>query len=160
MKKLSLVFFLAFLLQTCWAQQEVVDFDEVDSLIATTPAIYLCLKDGQEDLRFFSKTPEKYSNYAQVFANQMASAFSFDSASHFFCDITVEVSCEGKAGNYLFGIEPRTFSMADFSCLKQLVVFVNKLRDYEFTPAYYLGENVNTKVKLRLEAKDGVAVIK
>jgi hypothetical protein len=156
---MCLVLMFLFCVSLAPAQSTAVDFDVVDSLIQTTPGIYLCDKDGKEDLRFFSKTPESLSNYKQEFARQMTDAFNFDSAGHFFCDISVEVNCKGKAGNYRFAIEPRTFSTRDLECLKQLIVFVNKLRDYEFKPAYYLNESVNSKVRFRLAAIEGKAVL-
>ena len=135
------------------AQQ--VDFDAVDSLIETTPAIALCKKDGKDDLRFFSKTPEKYANFKQEFLKQALETFTFDAKSHFYCDITVEVNCKGEAGNYTFAIEPRTFNGQDFEYFKQLIALVNKLRGYSFVPAFYLGENVNSKVRFRMAAKEG-----
>jgi len=158
--KCALLLWMQFVfILSCLAQSTGVDFDALDSLIATTPEIDLCEKDGKEDLRFFSKTPEKYSNYKQEFMLQAADAFAFDSNSHFHCDITVEVNCEGKAGNYNFAIEPRTFNLKDFENFKQLIVLVYKLRDYAFKPAIYLGETVNSKVKFRLAAKDGKPVM-
>ena len=81
------------------------------------------------------------------------------SKSHFHCDITVEINCEGKAGNYNFAIEPRTFNQEDFENFRQLIVLIYKLRNYAFKPAIYLGENVNSKVKFRLAAKDGTPVM-
>lgn len=156
-----LPFFILFIALNyhCKGQAEQVDFDKLDSLIATTPAIALCEKNGEEDLRFFSKTPEGYSNYKQEFARRMEGAFTFNPAHHFFCDITVEVDCNGKAGNYTFGIEPRTFKPQDFEYVTQLVAFINSLAEYSFKPAYYLGENVNSKVSFRLVAKEGKATI-
>ncbi len=136
-----------------------VDFDAVDSLIATTPAIDLCLKDGKEDMRFFSKTPEKYSNFKQQFMLKATEAFTFDAKSHFHCDIAVEVNCEGKAGNYTFAIEPRTFNLQDFEYFTQLIALVNRLYDYAFKPAYYLGEDVNSKVRFRIAAKEGKLIM-
>ena len=138
-----------------FGQQSSVDFDAIDSLIGTTPEIKLCKKAGKEDLRFMSKTPEKYSTYKLDFMTAAPDAFSFDAGSHFTCGVTVEVNCEGKAGNYHFAIEPRNFKPADFENFKQLIALVNKLTDLNFTPAIYLGENVNSKISFKLLAKNG-----
>jgi hypothetical protein len=135
-------------------------FEMMDSMQYATPHIDLCQKNGKEDLRFMSKAPEKYSDYKDVFAIEAANAFSFDSKSHFFCDITVEINCEGQAGNYSFAVEPRTFNMKDYEDFKQLISIVEKLRGRTFKPAYYLGENVNSKVKFRLAAYNGKAVVR
>lgn len=137
------------------AQSKPVDFDAVDSLIATTPEIEMCIKNGKEDLRFFSKTPERYSNFKQEFFTQVKDGIVLDSSSHFFCDITVEVNCKGIAGNYDFAIEPRTFSQQDYFYFNRLVDLINSLRNYNYKPAYYLGENVNSQVSFRLAAKHG-----
>jgi hypothetical protein len=143
----------------CFGQQSKIDFDLLDSLITTTPEIDLCKKDGKEDVRFMTKTPEKYSNFKQEFINQAVDAFSFAGSSHFFCDISVQINCEGKAGNYHFSIEPRNFKDQDFENFKQLIVLVNKLANFAFKPAMYLGENVNSKVSFRLTVKDGKPVL-
>ena len=65
--KLFLLIALFFLSQVSFAQLSDAYFNAVDSLMETTPAIELCKINGKEDLRFFSKTPEKYSNYKQQF---------------------------------------------------------------------------------------------
>lgn len=158
MKHILFIPFL-FLSQLSFAQLSDAYFDAVDSLIETTPAIELCQLNGKEDLRFFSKTPEKYSNYKQQFIEQAEGAFTFVAGSHFFCDIAVEVNCNGKAGNYDLAIEPRTFNLADFENFKQLIVLLQKLRSFSFQPAIYLGEAVNSKVKFRLLVKDGKVVL-
>ncbi|HLP20350.1 MAG TPA: hypothetical protein VK174_08615 [Chitinophagales bacterium] len=132
-----------------------VDFDVVDSLIETTPALDMCLKDGKEDLRFFSKTPEKYSDFKQKFMEQVSTAVNIPAGSHFYCDISAEINCEGKAGNYNFAFEPRTFTIDDFEILKQYITLVNAMRETVFTPAIYLGEKVNSKVRFKLLAKEG-----
>ena len=150
---------LFFLSQLSFAQLSDAYFDAVDSLIETTPAIELCQLNGKEDLRFFTKTPEKYSSYKQQFIAQAADAFTFAAGSHFFCDITVEVNCNGKAGNYILAIEPRTFNISDFENFKQLIALLEKLRGFSFQPAIYLGEAVNSKVKFRLLAKEGKVVL-
>lgn len=118
----------------------------MDSLIETTPAIELCKINGKEDLRFFQNA-RKIFNYKQQFITQAADAFKFAAGSHFFCDITVEINCSGKAGNYNLAIEPRTFNLADFENFKQLIALLEKLRPFSFQPAIYLGEAVNSKVK-------------
>lgn len=141
------------------AQSQTVDFDAVDSLIATTPEIEMCEKNGKEDLRFFSKTPERYANFKQEFFKQMNTIPTPDSASHFFCDITVEVNCKGIAGNYDFAIEPRTFKQQDYVYFSQLIELINSLRNQSYVPAYYLGENVNSRVSFRLAAKQGKWVL-
>jgi hypothetical protein len=158
---MKLIHFLSFLLlsQLSFAQLSDAYFDAVDSLMETTPAIELCKINGKEDLRFFSKTPEKYSNYKQQFIAQAVDAFKFAAGSHFFCDITVEVNCSGKAGNYDLAIEPRTFNISDFENFKQLIALLEKLRSFSFQPAIYLGEAVNSKVKFRVLAKDGKVVL-
>ena len=148
-----------FLSQLSFAQLSDEYFNAVDSLIETTPAIELCQLNGKEDLRFFTKTPEKYSSYKQQFIAQAADAFTFAAGSHFFCDITVEVNCNGKAGNYILAIEPRTFNISDFENFKQLIALLEKLRGFSFQPAIYLGEAVNSKVKFRVLAKDGRVVL-
>lgn len=150
---------LFFLSQLSFVQLGEEYFNAVDSLIETTPAIELCKINGKEDLRFFSKTPEKYSNYKQQFITQAADAFKFAAGSHFFCDITVEINCSGKAGNYNLAIEPRTFNLADFENFKQLIALLEKLRPFSFQPAIYLGEAVNSKVKFRVLAKEGRVVL-
>lgn len=142
-----------------FAQTTGVDFDLLDSLIATTPEISLCKKDGKEDTRFFSKAPERYSDYKQELMKLAGDTFAFDPKSHFYCDITVEVNCKGKAGNYDFAFEPRTFTPQHFEYLKQLIALVNRLHDCTFKPAFYLGEDVNSKVRFRLMAKDGKLVM-
>lgn len=132
-----------------------VDFDAVDSLIATTPEIDMCLKNGEEDLRFFSKTPEKYSDFKQKFMEEALKVITtIPPHNHFRCEITVEVDCNGRAGNYNFGIEPRTFSTNDYLVFEQLIKTIQGLRNTVFTPAYYLGENVNSKVRFVLLVKD------
>jgi hypothetical protein len=139
------------------AQQtgQEVDFDAVDSLIATTPELDMCLKNGEEDLRFFSKTPEKYSDFKQRFMDEALRVITAIPAhNHFRCEITVEVDCKGRAGNYNFGIEPRTFSVDDYKVLEQLIKTIDGLRNTTFTPAYYLGESVNSKVRFVLLVKD------
>lgn len=150
---------LLFCTQLSFAQLSDAYFYAVDSLIETTPAIELCKIKGKEDLRFFTKTPEKYSNYKQQFIAQAADAFTFAAGSHFFCDITVEVNCSGKAGNYDLAIEPRTFNLSDFENFKQLIALLEKLRSFSFQPAIYLGEAVNSKVKFRLLAKEGRVIL-
>lgn len=135
------------------------DFDRMDSMIARTAQVPLCKKDGKQDLRFIKRTPEKYSNYKEEFARQMEGAFTFAEKSHFFCDIDVEINCEGKAGNYTFTIEPRTFDQADYENFKQLMAFVEKLRNYTFIPAVNLGENVNSKTSFRFTTRNGKPVV-
>lgn len=160
MKSVSLILLLQIVFFfSVTAQNTGVDFDAVDSVIATTPSIDLCKINGTEDKRFFSKAPEKYSDFKQEFMKQAADAFIFDHKSHFFCDVTAEVNCKGKAGNYNFAFEPRTFKQQDFEYLKQLVDLVNRLRDFTFKPAFYLGQDVNSKVRFRLVAKDGKPVM-
>ncbi len=159
MFKLLMSLLMLLVVKLSLSQSVTVDFDKLDSLIATTPEITLCERNGAEDLRFFTKTPEGFSNYKQEFASQMNNVLLFNPAHHFACDVTVEVDCNGKAGNYTFGIEPRTFKQQDFDYVVQLIAFVNSLAKYEFKPAYYLGENVNSKVSFRLMAKEGKPVI-
>ena len=156
-----LTILLFFMFCTGYCQQTpAVDWDLVDSLIATTPGIGLCLKNGKEDVRFFSKTPEKYSNFKQEFIKQAETAFTFTEATHWYCDISAEINCDGEAGNYTFAVEPRTFKAEDLEYFKQLINLVNtKLKTYEFQPAIYLGEKVNTKVRFRLAAKNGFAIL-
>ncbi len=146
-----------FLFLSVLAQAQLADsyFDTMDSLIETTPQITLCQKDGKEDLRFFSKTPEKYADYKQVFARVADTTFTFEETSHFFCDIQVEINCKGKAGNYSFSVEPRTFTLSDYNHFLKLMQLVNNLQQHVFTPAVYLGEKVNTITKFRLSAKAG-----
>lgn len=158
-KQLLYLFLMWVCIGNCAAQRNEVNFDAVDSLIETTPELDMCLKDGKEDLRFFYKTPEKYSDYKQQFAKQAAGVLVFEPNSHFVCDVSVEVNCKGQAGNYDFAIEPRTFSLKDFEYFKQLIGLVNQLKSFAFKPAHYLGEDVNSKVKFRLAAKDGKAVV-
>ena len=159
--KTALLFLFCYvgLLNFGFAQNARVDFNAVDSLIGTTPEVALCKIKGKEDKRFFAKAPEKYSDFKQVFMQQVADAFTFSNRSHFFCDITVEVNCNGEAGNYDFAIEPRTFKPEDFEYFTQLIAFVNHLRTATFKPAFYLGENVNSKLRFRLLAKDGKVVM-
>lgn len=132
----------------------LVDFDEVDSLIESTPAVEMCLKDGEEDLRFFSKVPEKYSDFKQQFMEEAIKAIAIPAGNRFYCDISVEVDCKGRAGNYSFGIEPRNFKYSDYEVFKQLIGLINSLNGRTFKPAHYLGEDVNSKVKFRLLVKD------
>ncbi len=151
----------AFILVSCriCAQLSGDDFARIDSMIARTAQVPLCKKDGKDDIRFINRAPEKYSNYKEEFARQMADVFKFSPDSHFFCDIDVEINCDGKAGNYTFTIEPRTFDMADFENFKQLISLVEKLRNYTFVPAVYLGANVNSKTSFRITTKNGKPVI-
>lgn len=143
------------------AQAQLADsyFDIIDSLIEATPQIELCKKDGKDDLRFFSKTPEKYADYKQVFAQIADTTFHFEETSHFFCDIQVEINCEGKAGNYSISIEPRTFTLSDYGHFLKLIQLIAELKLHVFTPAVYLGEKVNSKTKFRLMTKNGNVVI-
>jgi hypothetical protein len=141
------------------AQLSGTDFDAIDSLEEATPQVNLCKKNGKEDLRFMSRVPEKYSSYKQEFADSATGAFTFTEKSHFYCDLTVEVNCEGKAGNYSFAIEPRTFGPADLENFKQLMSLVEKFRNHIFVPAVYLGEKVNSTSKFRISAKDGRPVV-
>ena len=143
----------------CQAQLSGVDFDVIDSLIATTPEISLCKINGKEDERFFTKTPEKYSNYKQEFMKLIADSIAFPTNNHFRCDITAEINCRGEAGNYDFAIEPKIFTPEDFKVFQQLIQLVNQNRNYVFKPAIYLNENVNSKVHFRLLSKDGKAVM-
>lgn len=153
--KYLLTYLLSSLVITLQAQLADSYFDTIDSLTEATPQIELCKKDGKEDLRFFSKTPEKYSDYKLVFARAADSTFNFEETSHFFCDVTVEINCEGKAGNYSISIEPRTFTLEDYHHFLTLISLIEKLSPQSFTPAIYLGEKVNSKVKFRLAAKNG-----
>lgn len=149
-----MTFAYSFALQAQQAGQEV-DFDAVDSLIATTPELDMCLKNGEEDLRFFSKTPEKYSDFKQRFMDEAIRVITYiPQRNHFRCDMAVEIDCKGRAGNYTFGIEPRTFSIYDYKVLEQLIKTIDGLRNTTFTPAYYLGESVNSKVRFVLQVKD------
>ena len=160
--KTALLFLFCYLtlFSFCFAQSASVDFNAVDSLMGTTPEIALCKVNGKEDTRFFTKAPEKYSDFKQVFMKQAAKVFTFSIKSHFFCDIAAEVNCKGEAGNYNFAIEPRTFKPEDFEYFTQLITLVNGLRKVTFKPAFYLGENVNSKVRFRLFAKDGKVEIR
>jgi hypothetical protein len=152
--------FLALLLNfSVQAQLSGADFDAIDSLEEATPQLSLCKKNGKDDLRFMNRAPEKYSNYKQEFADSAAGAFTFTEKSHFYCDLSVEINCEGKAGNYSFAIEPRTFGPADLENFKQLMTLVEKFRYHIFAPAVYLGEKVNSTTKFRISAKDGRPVV-
>lgn len=137
------------------AQLSEEDFNTIDSLIASTPEIALCLKDGKEDFRFFNRAPEKHSDYKKQFLEAALTSITFSPKSNFFSDIEVELNCKGEAGNYIFRIEPRGFGPADFENVKQLMALVEKFRAHLFTPAIYLGEQVNSKQKFRLLAKNG-----
>lgn len=151
-----LTFILSSMLyHSTYSQLSPVDFNEVDSLIETTPTIQLCMKDGQEDVRFLNKTPEKYSDFRQQFYKQVLSAIVFPDSSKFQCDISAEIDCRGKAGNFGFGIEPRIFYEGEMESFRQLIALVHSLRDYEYTPAMYLGEQVNSKAKFRLIVRKG-----
>lgn len=151
----AMLFYFGF----CHAQLSGEDFDRIDSMIARTAHVPLCKKNGKDDVRFMNRAPEKYSSYREDFTKLIDSAFTFPANSNFFCDITAEINCEGKAGNYDFAIEPRTFDYNDFKNFKQLMALVEKLRNYTFKPAVNLGENVNSSVRFRLMAKNGKALI-
>ncbi|MBP7390322.1 MAG: hypothetical protein KA841_07950 [Chitinophagales bacterium] len=150
------LFVSTFVLKTgLLAQWSPVDFNEVDSLIESTHSIDLCLVDGKEDLRFFSKTPEKYADFKLIFFNQAKGALTYADSSRFKCDITVEINCEGKAGNFVFGIEPRMFYEDEMKTFRQLIQLVGSVKDYSYTPATYLGKQVNSKAKFKLLVKEG-----
>ncbi len=129
--------------------------DTVDMLIEATPVIDLCVVNAKEDVRFMSKAPEKYSSYKQEFMKRALADLRFPDSSHFHCDIEVEINCLGKAGNYTFGIEPRTFSRDDFQSFRQVISLVEALRNFTFTPAIYLGEQVNSNAHFRIQIKNG-----
>ncbi len=148
-------FFLSLMSNYINAQWSPVDFNEVDSLIETTPSIQLCLKDGQEDIRFLTKTPEKYSDFRQQFYKQVFSAITFPDTSRFQCDVSAEIDCNGKAGNFGFAIEPRIFYQGEIESFRQLITLVHSLRNYEYKPAMYLGQPVNSKAKFRLVVRKG-----
>lgn len=159
MKPLAFLLFLLPLFSI--AQQNDIDYDAaIDSLVSTTPGIYRCQKNGKDDTRYLTKTPEKYSNYQPVFYQYVDSFIHFSKTSHFFCDVEVEINCKGEAGNYLLSIEPRLFHAEDFEYFKQLIALIESLRNYKFKPAYYLGEDVNSRVKFRLYADKGKVRIK
>ena len=159
MKQLAFLFLAIPLLSV--AQQNEIDYDAaIDSLVSTMPGIYLCQKNGKDDTRYLTKTPEKYSNYQPVFYQYVDSFIHFSNTSRFFCDLQVDINCKGEAGNYLLSIEPRLFHAEDFEYFKQLVALIESLRNFKFKPAYYLGEDVNGRVKFRLYADKGKALIK
>ncbi|MBK7149453.1 MAG: hypothetical protein IPH78_11690 [Bacteroidetes bacterium] len=137
------------------AQWSDVDFNAVDSLIETVHSVELCLKEGKEDLRFFQKTPEKYSDFKSVFFKQVNDSLSCAQAGKFQCGITAEVNCKGRVGNFTFAIEPRIFYRAEYSYFQQLIGLIGSLKDYPYQPAMYLGEAVNSKVRLKLLVKEG-----
>jgi hypothetical protein len=157
--KIAFTILIVSFVQFSFGQLGSGDLDVIDSLIAHTPEIQLCKKDGKEDLRFINRAPEKYSSYKDTFLKQMTDAITFPPKSNFTCQISVEVNCEGKAGNYRFAIEPRAFTQADFENFKQLIALVQKLRDYTFTPAVYLGEKVNSKTRFRIRLQHGRLLI-
>lgn len=137
------------------AQWSDVDFNAVDSLIESVHSVDLCLKDGKEDVRFFQKTPEKYSDFKSVFFKQVNDSLSCAQAGKFQCGITAEVNCKGRVGNFTFAIEPRIFYRAEYSYFQQLIGLIGSLKDYPYQPAMYLGEAVNSKVRLKLLVKEG-----
>ncbi len=159
MKAYILIFIALFCSGTIRAQLSEEEFNTIDSLIASTPEIELCLKDGKEDLRFFSRAPEKHSDYKKLFLESAIASITFNERSKFFCDIEVEINCKGESGNHIFRIEPRGFGPDDFENFKQLIEAVEKFRGHPFTPAIYLGELVNSKLKFRLAAKNGQVVL-
>jgi hypothetical protein len=136
-----------------------VDFDVVDSLIESTPAIEMCLKNGEEDLRFFSKVPERYSDYKQQFMEEALKTITIPAGNRFNCEVSVEIDCKGMAGNYTFGLEFRTFKYSDYEVFSQLIALINSISTRAFKPAHYLGEDVNSKVRFRLLVKDNKLIM-
>ena len=94
-----------------------------------------------------------------MFTQASKDVFVFDSSSHFTCLLEVEINCKGMAGNYSFGIEPRTFTNNDFKNFKQLISIVETLQKNIFKPASHLGELVNSRLKFKINAKDGLLQI-
>lgn len=157
----SILFIVLFLLTTLSTYSQISDaeMDTVDMLIDATPLVDLCLVNTKEDLRFMNKAPEKYSNYKQEFMKRALTDLRFPDSSHFHCDVEVEINCKGKAGNYTFGIEPRTFSRDDFQSFRQVISLVEALRNFLFIPATYLGEQVNSNARFRIQVKGGEIVM-
>ena len=148
---------IIFWLIATWANAQISDaeLDYIDSLIESTPTINLCLKDGKEDLRFFNKAPEKYSNFKQVFITKALETISFSDTTSFKCDIDVEINCQGQAGNYNFAIEPRTFQSKHVPYFVLLIQLIQSLQNYPIQPAQYLGETVNSTARFTLITQGG-----
>lgn len=148
---------LLLLPQTIHAQAAITEEEAewMDSVILATPEVALCVVNGYEDKRFLNRTPEKHSDYRTRFQQAADSLIHFDVKSRFFCDIEVDITCNGRAGNYIFRIEPAGFSTVDFNNFKEMMEVVNYLSHQTLTPAIHLGEKVNSRIKFRLMAVNG-----